>query len=313
MGLSTGLHRGPNRRPTGASLIDRRALIAGGASLAGVALAGAGPARARDLARPTRELMVPVEGGRVYVRVDGDLAGARAPIIMAHGGPGGTHASFLEALALAGERAVILYDQLDSGRSDHPNNPANWRVSRFVDELEAIRAALGVARWHMLGASWGGTIALEYGARRPAGAIFERDRSAPACAEHVPASDTQRGADRLQLIYEARDAPVGRVVGVIGAAGIELVVEDHRPLASERERFEEARVRSPGAAMGHDDRRARAGEVAIDADIDAPALDRDHQLARRPREISRPRGAGTGQRDARQAGTASDQRAAVDQ
>lgn len=167
MGLSTGLNRGPNRGPTGAALIDRRALIAGGASLAGVALAGAGPARARDLARPTRELMVPVEGGRVYVRVDGDLAGARAPIIMAHGGPGGTHASFLEALALAGERAVILYDQLDSGRSDHPNNPANWRVSRFVDELEAIRAALGVARWHMLGASWGGTIALEYGARRP--------------------------------------------------------------------------------------------------------------------------------------------------
>lgn len=153
-------------------LIDRRSWIAGaGASLlAAPALARAPllPA-ARTLPAPTRELMVPVEGGRVYVRVNGDLAGPRAPIVMIHGGPGGTHAGFLEALPLANERAVILYDQLDTGRSDRPNNPANWRVPRFVDELEAIRTALRVPRWHVLGASWGGTVALEYGARRPAG------------------------------------------------------------------------------------------------------------------------------------------------
>jgi len=31
-----------------------------------------------------------------------------------------------------------------------------------------LRRALGIQRWHVLGASWGGTIALEYGARRPA-------------------------------------------------------------------------------------------------------------------------------------------------
>ena len=144
-------------------MIDRRTLLAGVA--AGLVAA---PAFARDLHRPTREAMVPVEGGRVYVRVDGDLAGPRAPIVMIHGGPGGTHASFLEALPLADERAVILYDQLDSGRSDRPNDPANWRVGRFVDELEVIRTALSIPRWHVLGASWGGTVALEYGARRPA-------------------------------------------------------------------------------------------------------------------------------------------------
>lgn len=144
-------------------LIDRRSLLAGIAT--GLITA---PALARDLNHPTRELMVPVEGGRIYVRIDGDLASGRAPIVMIHGGPGGTHAAFLEALPLANERAVILYDQLDSGRSDGPNDPANWRVGRFVDELEAIRTALGITRWHVLGASWGGTVALEYGARRPA-------------------------------------------------------------------------------------------------------------------------------------------------
>lgn len=102
------------------------------------------------------------------MRINGKLDGPRPPVVMIHGGPGGTHSAFLNALALADERAVILYDQLDSGRSDHPNDPANWTVRRFTDEVDAVRRALGVKRWHVLGASWGGTIALEYGARRPA-------------------------------------------------------------------------------------------------------------------------------------------------
>ena len=115
---------------------------------------------------PDRELMAPGPGGRLYVRVNGRLDGPRLPIAMIHGGPGGTHAAFLNALALADQRAVILYDQLDSGRSDHPNDPRNWTVQRFTDEVDAVRRALGVRRWHVLGHSWGGTIALEYGARR---------------------------------------------------------------------------------------------------------------------------------------------------
>jgi proline-specific peptidase len=111
--------------------------------------------------------MVPGPGGRLYVRVNGRLEGPRPPIVMIHGGPGSNHAAFLDLLPLAGERAVILYDQLDSGLSDHPTDPRNWTVGRFTDEVDAVRRAVGVARWHVLGHSWGGTIALEYGARRP--------------------------------------------------------------------------------------------------------------------------------------------------
>ena len=117
--------------------------------------------------RPEREERVPVEGGHIYVRVNGDLANGRPPIVMVHGGPGSSHWYFLNATTLADDRAVILYDQLDSGRSDNPNDPANWRVERFVDELEAIRAYLGIDRWHVLGTSWGGVVVLEYGARQP--------------------------------------------------------------------------------------------------------------------------------------------------
>jgi pimeloyl-ACP methyl ester carboxylesterase len=113
--------------------------------------------------------MVPVPGGRLYVRANGPLDGPLPPILMAHGGPGSAHAVFLPGLALADERAVILYDQLDCGRSERPGDPGNWRVERFVDEVAAIGEALGLQRFHLLGHSWGAVIALEYGARRRAG------------------------------------------------------------------------------------------------------------------------------------------------
>jgi proline iminopeptidase/L-proline amide hydrolase len=152
----------------GASLVDRRDFLGCVGALA--AASAAAPLWARGPASyppPDRELMAPVPGGRVYVRVNGRLDGPRLPVVMIHGGPGGTHSAFLNALPLAEERAVILYDQLDSGRSDHPNDRKNWTVERFTDEVDAVRRALGVKRWHVLGHSWGGTVALEYGARRP--------------------------------------------------------------------------------------------------------------------------------------------------
>lgn len=136
------------------------------ALMAATALFGEGAASAATLPLPAdRELRVTAPGGAIYARVNGRLDGPRAPIVMAHGGPGGQHASFLPALALASERAVILYDQLDCGRSDTPGDPGNWTVDRFVDEVEALRGALGLDRFHLLGASWGGTVALEYAAR----------------------------------------------------------------------------------------------------------------------------------------------------
>ena len=136
------------------------------------ALALATPAAAQaddplDWSAPDRELRVAVEGGNVWVRVNGDLEADAEPAIFIHGGPGGTHTGFGGLISLADTRAVILYDQLGSGMSDRPDNPENWRVERFVGELEAIRQALGVDRWHVVGHSWGAALALEYAAAYP--------------------------------------------------------------------------------------------------------------------------------------------------
>lgn len=122
---------------------------------------------AADWSVATSEHRVAVEGGKVWVRVNGTIGKGAPPVIMIHGGPGGTHVNFGGLLSLADQRPVILYDQLDSGMSDHPENPANWRAERFVAELEAIRKELGVERWHVIGHSWGSALALEYAAAHP--------------------------------------------------------------------------------------------------------------------------------------------------
>ena len=145
--------------------LNRRTLLAGlGSSVLLPRIALAAPYDA-----PHQEKMVPVEGGRIYVRLNGPTVSKKPPLLMIHGGPGGSHAGYLPFLALSAERPIILYDQLDSGRSDTPNDPKNWRVDRFVDEVIAIRRAFGLEKLYIYGGSWGGTIALEYAARGPHG------------------------------------------------------------------------------------------------------------------------------------------------
>ena len=144
-----------------------------GTIMAAMGLLLAPPAAAQDAndvldwSAPDAQHMIAVEGGNVWVRVNGDLDAEAEPAIFIHGGPGGTHLGFGELISMADERAVILYDQLDSGMSERPEDPANWRVERFVSELESIRQALGIDRWHVVGHSWGAALALEYAAAYP--------------------------------------------------------------------------------------------------------------------------------------------------
>jgi proline-specific peptidase len=147
--------------------LSRRELLGG--ALAAVPAVALAQGRVWAPPEPDRELRVRVRGGSIYVRVNGDLSGARAPILCIHGGPGSNHGYLTSLLPMIDERAVILYDQLDAGLSDRPNDPANWTVERFVSEIDAIRAALDLTRLHVFGSSWGGTIALEYAARQPSG------------------------------------------------------------------------------------------------------------------------------------------------
>ena len=88
--------------------------------------------------------------------------GAKTPLLLLHGGPGGRSCGFAVLADLATDRRVIRYDQLGSGQSDRPTDLNLWQTARFVDELHALRNALALSEVHILGHSWGGTLATEY-------------------------------------------------------------------------------------------------------------------------------------------------------
>jgi proline-specific peptidase len=114
----------------------------------------------------TRAGFVEHARGRTWYRVAGDPAAGRDPLLCLHGGPGSTHHYFAPLERLAGDRAVVLYDQLGCGSSSRPDD-VDWSLGVFLDELDALRAALGLERVHLLGTSWGGMLALEHALARP--------------------------------------------------------------------------------------------------------------------------------------------------
>ncbi|MEM1429696.1 MAG: alpha/beta fold hydrolase [Pseudomonadota bacterium] len=116
-----------------------------------------------------REGRVEVAGGSIWYGVAGDLSTGATPLLLIHGGPGMSHDYLMPLADLSATRPVIFYDQLDAGRSDRPNDPANWHIARFLEEIDHLRAALSLRRLIVFGNSWGGTLAAAYAARRPDG------------------------------------------------------------------------------------------------------------------------------------------------
>ena len=118
------------------------------------------------------EAFVPVEDGfRVWTKTvgGGDVA-QRPALLVLHGGPGMGH-DYLEGLAALASpsQRVVFYDQLGCGRSDCPDDPGRWVVSRFVREVDFVRQALGLKEVVILGQSWGGMLAIEYMLTQPEG------------------------------------------------------------------------------------------------------------------------------------------------
>ncbi|MBK8503540.1 MAG: proline iminopeptidase-family hydrolase [Saprospiraceae bacterium] len=92
-------------------------------------------------------------------------------LLLLNGGPGATHEYFecMESFLPKEQIEFIYYDQLGTGNSDHPEDMSLWDLSRFVDELEQVRQALGLNKENfiLLGHSWGGILAMEYALKYP--------------------------------------------------------------------------------------------------------------------------------------------------
>ena len=87
--------------------------------------------------------------------------GNAPPIICVNGGLLYDHSMLWPALSpLAINRQVILYDQRGRGASAAPPNPEDASIEDDAADVGALRRALGIRRWDLLGHSWGGGISM---------------------------------------------------------------------------------------------------------------------------------------------------------
>jgi proline-specific peptidase len=144
-----------------ASLIAIAILIIVPASLSAQsrkAPSGSTSARAANV-YPMQDGFVDANGVLIYYME----VGRGAPLMIVHGGPGASHDYFLPyLLPLARHNRLVFIDERGSGRSQKLEDPKGYTVENMVEDVEAVRQALGLGKISLLGHSYGGVLAQAY-------------------------------------------------------------------------------------------------------------------------------------------------------
>jgi len=111
-------------------------------------------------------LFFDVEGAKFVP--DGPVMREKPVLLMLHGGPGADHSIYRPAYSALADIAQIIYlDHRGNGRSeDGPQQ--NWNLAQWGDDVRAFCDTLGIVDPIVLGASFGGMVALAYATRHPA-------------------------------------------------------------------------------------------------------------------------------------------------
>ena len=108
----------------------------------------------------------PVQAGFVDARgvlIYYETLGRGAPLVVVHGGPGASHDYLLPyVLPLARNNRLIFIDERGSGKSEKLEDPKGYTVEAMVEDIEAVRQALNLGKFNLLGHSYGGVLAEAY-------------------------------------------------------------------------------------------------------------------------------------------------------
>jgi proline iminopeptidase len=98
-----------------------------------------------------------------------ETEGGGEPLVLLVGGPANSHACFHPYFSeLADEFQIIYYDYRGRGRSDRSQDVHAIRFEHDVEDLEALRIAVGKDTLNLYGFSYGGLVAQAYALRYPA-------------------------------------------------------------------------------------------------------------------------------------------------
>jgi pimeloyl-ACP methyl ester carboxylesterase len=94
-------------------------------------------------------------------------AGDGAPLLLTHGYASSSHAWKPTVEALASSRRCITWDIRGHGKSDYPEDQAEYSIPLAVEDMAAILDAEDVERAVLVGHSMGGYLSLEFHKRYP--------------------------------------------------------------------------------------------------------------------------------------------------
>jgi pimeloyl-ACP methyl ester carboxylesterase len=95
------------------------------------------------------------------------LRGEGKPLVVLPGGPMRASRYLGDLGGLATHRQLVLLDLRGTGDSAVPADPATYRCDHLVDDVEVLRAHIGLAHMDVLAHSAGGSLAMLYAARYP--------------------------------------------------------------------------------------------------------------------------------------------------
>ena len=111
------------------------------------------------------ELYFDVEGAGLVP--DGKRMREKPVAFLIHGGPGADHTSFKPTLSpLSQKMQLVYFDHRGQGRSAR-GAKETYTLDNNVEDMEALRQYLGLDQIVVIGASYGGMVALTYASRYP--------------------------------------------------------------------------------------------------------------------------------------------------
>lgn len=201
--------------------------------------------------------------------------GQGSPLVLLHGAYEDSRIWSRQLTALSGEFTVVAWDAPGSGDSDDP--PDTFAAGDYADCVAGFIDAVGLTAPHVLGLSWGSTLALGLYQRHPHTATSLVLASAYAgWAGSLPAEEAQR---RLRQVLREVDLPPEHfaqdwIPTLLTAAAPQELVDEVSAIMYD---FHPAGMRRAAYAMGTTDYRSVLPTISVptlllygDADVRSP-------------------------------------------